>query len=100
MRLVFLRNRWANGVIRRYAQGEMEYAPGMRKGAKRMNELLTADEVAERLRVKAGTVRTWGRMGRIPTVRLTAKVVRFDLGEVVAALTARPNQDRESARGQ
>ena len=51
--------------------------------------LLTADELAERLRVKPGTVRSWSRLGLIPTVRLSSKVIRFELAAVVAALTAR-----------
>ena len=56
-----------------------------------MNEdsLLTADELAERLRVQPGTVRQWSRAGRIPAVRLSPKVVRYDLAAVIEALTQR-----------
>ncbi|MGZ0174479.1 MAG: helix-turn-helix domain-containing protein [Planctomycetales bacterium] len=49
-------------------------------------ELLTADELADRLKVRPGTVRFWSRQGRIPAIRLTPKVVRFDLDAVVSAL--------------
>ena len=50
------------------------------------NDLLTATELADRLRVKPSTVLDWHRAGRIPSVRLTPKVLRFNLGDVVAAL--------------
>ncbi len=53
-----------------------------------MNEtdLLTADELADRLRVRPSTIRRWAQEKRIPTVRLTPKVVRFELTPVVEAL--------------
>jgi len=50
-------------------------------------ELLTADALADRLNVRPSTIRRWAQRGRIPMVRLTPKVVRYDLGAVVAALT-------------
>jgi len=49
-------------------------------------ELLTADELASRLQVRPSTVRRWTREGRIPTVRLSQKVVRYDLVAVVSAI--------------
>ena len=49
-------------------------------------ELLTADELADRLQVRPSTIRRWAREGRIPTVRLTPKVVRYDLAAVVEAV--------------
>ena len=51
-------------------------------------DLLTADELAKRLKVQPSTVRRWHRDGKIPSVRLTPKVVRFDLGAVLDALTS------------
>ena len=51
-----------------------------------MVEMMTADEVAEKLRVRPGTVRGWAREGLIPVIRLTSKVVRFDLEKVVESL--------------
>lgn len=51
-------------------------------------ELLTAEELAERLRVRPDTVRRWTRQGRIPTVRLSRKVIRYDLSRVLAAIDA------------
>ncbi len=50
------------------------------------DDLLTATELAERLRVKPSTVLDWQRAGRIPAIRLSHKILRFNLGEVVAAL--------------
>ena len=50
------------------------------------NELLTTDQLAERLHVKARTVQEWSRTGRIPAVRISAKVVRYDWCEIMKAL--------------
>jgi predicted site-specific integrase-resolvase len=49
-------------------------------------ELLTANQLAERLHIRPRTVQAWARMGRIPTVKLSPKVVRFDWQTVVTAL--------------
>ncbi len=51
-----------------------------------MSDLLTANEIATRLKVKPETVKVWAREGRIPTLRLSHKVLRFDLAAVVDAL--------------
>jgi excisionase family DNA binding protein len=51
-------------------------------------ELLTADELAGRLHVRPSTIKRWSREGRIPAVRVTPKVVRYDLAEVVRAINA------------
>ena len=53
-----------------------------------MKELLTAEEVADRLKVRPATVKAWGQKGLIPVIRLTPKVVRYDLDAVVAALAS------------
>ena len=47
-------------------------------------ELLNAREVADRLGVSAATVRFWALRGRIPSIRISCKVVRFDWDEVLA----------------
>jgi excisionase family DNA binding protein len=52
------------------------------------DDCLTAVELAERLRVKPSTVLDWQRAGRIPSIRITPKVLRFNLGDVMAALKA------------
>jgi excisionase family DNA binding protein len=53
-------------------------------------ELLTVTQVAERLHLKPRTVQTWTRQGRIPAVKLSAKVVRYDWPAVMAALRNLP----------
>ncbi|HTU19230.1 MAG TPA: helix-turn-helix domain-containing protein [Gemmataceae bacterium] len=52
-------------------------------------ELLTAIQLAERLNLRPSTVRVWARRGRIPAVRLSPKVVRFDWLAVLTALRGR-----------
>ncbi len=52
------------------------------------DDLLTSAELAERLRVKPMTILGWYRKGRIPARKLSPKVLRFDLAEVLAALEA------------
>ena len=51
------------------------------------SELLTAEELAGRLQVRPSTIRRWAREGRIPTTRLTPKVVRYDLAAVVHTMS-------------
>jgi|GEM_PF-1344784 len=51
-----------------------------------MENLLTANQLAQRLKVSPVTVQRWSRDGRIPCLKLTAKVVRFDYEAVCAAL--------------
>ncbi len=49
-------------------------------------ELLTMQELAARLKVKRSTVASWLKAGRVPAIRVNAKVVRFDYESVVAEL--------------
>jgi excisionase family DNA binding protein len=51
-----------------------------------MDELLTAEDLAKRLRVSADTVRRWAREGRVPEVRLSRKVRRFRMADVAEAI--------------
>ena len=60
-----------------------------------MGELLTGQELAERLRVSPSTIREWAREGRIPEVRISGKVRRFDFAEVLAVIRER-HRSRES----
>lgn len=53
------------------------------------HDLMTAEQLAERLGVKPRTIRGWMRAGIIPSTRLTPKVIRFDLEQVVTALKQR-----------
>jgi excisionase family DNA binding protein len=50
--------------------------------------LLTAPEVASRLKVTAKTVRTWARAGRIPSFQLSQRGLRFDWEAVMRALAS------------
>ena len=52
----------------------------------RNDELLTAAQLAERLGIKPGTVHDWHRKGKIAGRKLSAKVLRFDLSDVLSAL--------------
>lgn len=45
-------------------------------------ELLTAKEVAGLWRVSPKTVIRWARSGRLPSIALGARSVRFDRGEM------------------
>ena len=54
-----------------------------------MSELLTPAEMAQRLRVSKRTLQLWTREGRIPSVRISAKVIRYDPETVTSALTER-----------
>lgn len=51
--------------------------------------ILTAHELADRLDLKESTIRKWGKSGLIPWIKPTPKVIRFDVGDVVAALKQR-----------
>jgi len=59
-------------------------------------DLWTPKELAGLLRVSPATVRSWQREGKIPARRLSPKVIRYDLREVLAALAA---VDREGGDG-
>jgi excisionase family DNA binding protein len=58
------------------------------------DQLLTAEEVADRLRVKSDTIVVWARQGRIPAHRLSRKVIRFRFDDLVAALEREVNGDQ------
>jgi excisionase family DNA binding protein len=49
-------------------------------------ELQTAEEIAKRYRVGTATVQRWTREGRIPCVRPSRRVVRYDPEAVERAL--------------
>jgi excisionase family DNA binding protein len=53
---------------------------------KRRPDFLTAQELAEVLKVAPRTVLAWHREGRIPAVQPTGSTVRFILEDVLAAL--------------
>jgi excisionase family DNA binding protein len=52
-------------------------------------ELVTAQEVAQRFGVTVGTVNRWTREHRIPCMRASRRVVRYTLADVEAAIHQR-----------
>ncbi len=72
-----------------------------RDGAR--EEFVTARQLAVFLQVSESTVRRLAREGRIPSVRLTPRLVRFNLKAVCRALDGdsrprHPKQDHDPAR--
>jgi excisionase family DNA binding protein len=54
-----------------------------------MGDLLTTSQLAERLQVSKDTILGWARSGVIPEIRISAKVRRFSLDDVVKAIRER-----------
>jgi len=61
-----------------------------------MIDLLTAEELAQRLRLRPSTIKRWAHAGIIPFIRLSGKVVRFDPEDVEGALRKRAATDTYS----
>ncbi len=59
-------------------------------------EFLTARQLAGLLQVSESTVRRLAREGRIPSVRLTSRLLRFHLSAVLSALDG--TQSKTGAR--
>jgi len=51
--------------------------------------LLSAKAVADRLGLTKNTVLEYAQLGRIPAIRVSPRIVRFDWEEVVKALKRR-----------
>ena len=49
-------------------------------------DILTARELARWLKLSPDTVKQMARNGRIPSIRISPKVIRFELAAVKAAL--------------
>ena len=49
-------------------------------------ELLTAEEIAEKLKITPSTITMWGRQRKIPRVKVSHKIIRYDLEAVQNAL--------------
>lgn len=71
----------------------------------RASGFLTARQLADVLQVSETTVRRLARAGRIPSVRLTSRILRFRLKQVINALenesgdaTKRRRQNSQSAK--
>ena len=59
-----------------------------------MKTLMSATDVAAHVGIKPSTVKRWARQGRIPSMRLTDRVVRFDPEAVEKALAKRSINER------
>jgi len=61
-------------------------------------EFVTARQLAAFLQVSESTVRRLAREGRIPSVRLTPRLIRFNLKAVCRALDgdSRPRQSKQA----
>lgn len=73
-----------------WRHGENELLPGLSpiKQVKMAEHYLTKQEVADRLRVSVSAVDKWMGRGRIPFIRFSARLVRFDWDEVRRAFTS------------
>lgn len=58
-------------------------------------KLLNSRQLAEALGLSAATVERWALEGRIPSIRPSARVVRFDLDDVMKALKGTPEGGEE-----
>ncbi len=61
-------------------------------------EFLTARQLAGLLQVSESTVRRLAREGRIPSLRLTSRLLRFHLSSVLAALDGTNSKSRTQRR--
>jgi predicted site-specific integrase-resolvase len=59
------------------------------------DDLFTAQELAGHLGVRPGTILGWHRKGKIPARRLSHKVLRFSLRDVLNALESRHASHRQ-----
>ena len=59
------------------------------------DEFLTARQLAAILQVSETTVRRLAHNGRIPVIRLTSRIMRFNLQTVRAALDGNTNRPRQ-----
>jgi len=64
-----------------------------------MATLLTAKQMASELGLRAGTIKQWARSGKIPSLRLSGKVIRFDREAVEQALRDHAQQTRANRGG-
>ena len=62
--------------------------------ADKREEFLTARQLAGLLQVSESTVRRLAREGRIPSVRLTPRLMRFHLSSVMSALDGTQTKTR------
>ena len=62
-----------------------------------MDRLQTVKDVAQRFEVSVETVRTWVRGERIPCIRVTRRIVRFNMADVERALQKPATNKRQAS---
>ena len=65
-----------------------------------MNELMLSSELAVALRVKPETIRRWTREGRIPSINMGHKMIRYEWEAVVTALKKGNNHGSTQVQGE
>jgi len=63
-----------------------------------MTDFETPDELARRLRIRRSTILTWAQAGIIPSIRVSAKVIRFNPEAVDTALSRLGNPRSREVR--
>jgi excisionase family DNA binding protein len=58
-------------------------------------DLITADELAQRLAVKRSTINSWVKLGIIPRIMINNKTIRFSWERVQAALHRLEEEESE-----
>ena len=66
--------------------GEVAAPPALASESPKITRLRTAEELAAFFAVGKATVKEWAKAKRIPCIRVTQRVVRFDLDAVLRAL--------------
>lgn len=62
----------------------------------RQKDFLTASQLAEVLQISQSTVHRLRRQGRIPSVMVTPRLIRFNLRDVRSALATQPKDVRNT----
>ncbi len=50
-------------------------------------KLVTAEEIARELNISPSTITQWGRQGKIPRVKISPKIIRYDKDNTLLALS-------------
>ena len=64
-----------------------------------VNEMLTAEEMAKRLKVRKNTIYAWVTRREIPFVKLPGNTTRFHLSAIEAWLAKRASKGKLLSRG-
>jgi len=65
----------------------------------KLNEMLTAEEIARRLKVRKNTIYAWVTRREIPFVKLPGNTTRFRLSTIEAWLSKRASKGKSLSRG-